>query len=144
MTNSEFGNGNPTSGPRPCGVDDTSRLLEVVGHLRLALSRHVRQLHQAGLPVPREVEELAELLKDLANLRSGAPAPPDQPDAPTTRRPDSLLVTKAEAAERLGVSVRTLERLVATGRLRQVHVERLARLRVSDLEAYVKGLSHSQ
>lgn len=50
-------------------------------------------------------------------------------------------MTKGEAAERLGVSVRTIERLVATGRLRQVHVERLARFRVRDLEAYVDSLA---
>ena len=55
--------------------------------------------------------------------------------------PDRLLVTKGEAAERLGVSVRTVERLVATGRLPQVHVERLARFRVSDLEAFVDSLT---
>jgi excisionase family DNA binding protein len=55
--------------------------------------------------------------------------------------PDRLLVSKGEAAERLGVSVRTVERLVATGHLRQVHIERLARLRVSDLEAYVDSLT---
>ena len=54
--------------------------------------------------------------------------------------PDRLLVTKGEAAERLGVSVRTIERLVACGRLPQVQVERLARFRVCDLEAYVHGL----
>ena len=58
--------------------------------------------------------------------------------------PDRLLVTKAEAAERLGVSVRTIERLVATGRLPQVHVERLARFRVSDLEAYVNSLAENR
>jgi len=50
-------------------------------------------------------------------------------------------VTKGDAAERLGVSVRTIERLVAAGRLRQVQVERLARFRVSDLEKYVDSLS---
>ena len=55
--------------------------------------------------------------------------------------PDLLLITKGEAAERLGVSIRTVERLVATGRLRQVRIERLARFRVSDLEAYVDGLA---
>ena len=55
--------------------------------------------------------------------------------------PDRLLITKGEAAERLGVSIRTLERLVATGRLRQVRIERLARFRVSDLEAYVDSLA---
>jgi excisionase family DNA binding protein len=57
--------------------------------------------------------------------------------------PDQLLVTKSEAAQRLGVSVRTVERLVATGRLHQVHVERSARFRVPDLEAYVESLAES-
>jgi len=54
---------------------------------------------------------------------------------------DRLLVTKAEAAEWLSVSIRTIERLVATGRLPQVHVERAVRFRVRDLRAYVDGLS---
>jgi excisionase family DNA binding protein len=57
---------------------------------------------------------------------------------------DRLLVTKAEAAERLGISVRTIERLVATGQLPIVHVERAARLRVSDLKAYVQDLTEAQ
>jgi len=51
-----------------------------------------------------------------------------------------LLITKAEAAERLGISVRTVERLIAAGRLPLVHVEGAARLRVADLEAYVDAL----
>jgi excisionase family DNA binding protein len=40
-----------------------------------------------------------------------------------------MLVTKHEAAQLLRVSVRTVERLVAAGRLQQVQVERLARFR---------------
>ena len=58
--------------------------------------------------------------------------------------PNQLLITKGEAAERLGVSVRTLERLVATGRVPQVQIERLARFRVKDLESYVDGLVESR
>ena len=57
---------------------------------------------------------------------------------------DRLLVTKGEAAGRLGVSVRTIERLVAAGRLPLVHVERAARFRVADLEAFVHDLSEEQ
>lgn len=57
--------------------------------------------------------------------------------------PDRLLITKGEVAERLSVSVRTIERLVATGRLQQVYVERSARFRVKDLEAYVNSLAGS-
>ena len=51
-----------------------------------------------------------------------------------------LLLTKSEAAEQLGVSVRTLERLISAGRLPLVHVEGAARVRVADLGAYVQGL----
>ena len=54
---------------------------------------------------------------------------------------DRRLVTKGEAAEWLSVSIRTIERLVATGRSPQVHVERAVRFRVRDLQAYVDGLS---
>ncbi len=57
---------------------------------------------------------------------------------------DRLLVTKGGAAERLGVSVRTVERLISAGRLLVVHVERAARVRASDLEAYVNDLPEGQ
>ena len=111
-------------------------------HLALALSAHVRRLHQDARPVPREVEELAIFLVRLARIRQKPPTLADELEsAHYARMPGRLLVTKGEAAKRLGVSVRTLERLVATGRLPQVHVERLARFRVSDLEAYVNGLA---
>ncbi len=64
------------------------------------------------------------------NLRAGQPG----------SLAGQLLVTKQEAAERLHVSVRTVERLVAAGRLRQIHVERLARIRVADLESFVADM----
>ena len=51
-----------------------------------------------------------------------------------------LLITKSEAAEQLGVSLRTIERLIAAGHLPLVHVEGAARVRVADLGAYVQGL----
>ena len=51
-----------------------------------------------------------------------------------------LLITKSEAAEQLGVSLRTVERLIAAGRLPLVHVEGAARVRVADLGAYVQSL----
>lgn len=118
---------------------------EIVRHLSSALSRHVCRLHQQCLPVPREVEELAIFLVRLARTRQDPPVSADEYGRVHHRgMPDRLLVTKAEAAERLGVSVRTIERLVATGRLPQVHVERLARFRVSDLEAYVNSLAENR
>jgi excisionase family DNA binding protein len=54
--------------------------------------------------------------------------------------PRRLLITKGDAAELLGVSLRTIERLISAGRLPLVHVESAARVRVTDLEAYVQGL----
>jgi excisionase family DNA binding protein len=51
-----------------------------------------------------------------------------------------LLLTKSEAAEQLGVSLRTIERLISAGRLPLVHVGAAARVRVADLGAYVQSL----
>jgi excisionase family DNA binding protein len=140
MTNNGFHNGLPPPGHGPSG-EETQWIPETVRHLALVLSGHVRRLNQEALPVPHEVEELAIFLVRLARTRQD---PPTLADALGTAHyalmPDRLLVAKGEAAGRLDVSVRTFERLVATGRLPQVHVERLARFRVSDLEAYVNSL----
>jgi excisionase family DNA binding protein len=51
-----------------------------------------------------------------------------------------LLLTKSEAAEQLGVSLRTIERLISAGRLPLVHVGAAARVRAADLGAYVQSL----
>jgi excisionase family DNA binding protein len=51
-----------------------------------------------------------------------------------------LLLTKSEAAEQLGVSLRTVERLISAGQLQLVHVGGAARVRVADLGAYVQSL----
>ena len=130
-----------TDEPWPSRENDAPRNLEIVRHVAFALCTHVRRLRQEGQFVPPEVVELAAFLAGLVSVRQHPPAAAGERlmphDAPVPAR---LLVTKGEAAQRLGVSVRTIERLVATGRLRQVHVERLARFRVRDLEAYVDGL----
>jgi excisionase family DNA binding protein len=117
-------------------------VLQTLTHVTLALSRHVRQLQSEGVPVPREVEELTTFLVHLARIRHAPPAVAVMNGSDHAAVvPDRMLVTKHEAAHLLGVSVRTLERLVAGGRLQQVQVERLARFRIGDLEAYVHGLA---
>jgi excisionase family DNA binding protein len=114
---------------------------EIVRHLVLALSGHVRRLHQDGVSAPREVEELTYFLVRLARSRHDPPSSASGcENGKDARTLDRLLLTKGEAAERLSVSVRTIERLAASGRLPQVHVERLARFRVTDLVAYVDSL----
>ncbi len=116
--------------------------LGVLTHLALAITRYARQLRNDGLPVPPTLDELAAFLTLYVRTRQAATGvdgeygtPEDVPVMPR------LLITKAEAAERLGVSVRTVERLIAAGRLPLVHVEGAARLRVADLEAYVDALA---
>jgi len=113
----------------------------VLTHLALAITRYTRQLRNDRLPVPPTLDELAAFLTMYVRTRHAATgvdgeygAPEDVPVMPR------LLITKAEAAERLAVSVRTVERLITAGRLPLVHVEGAARLRVADLEAYVDAL----
>lgn len=124
---------------RACGAPPTP---EIVKHVALALCRYVRQRRQLGLRVPAEIEALAAFLMNSVTIRPGPAAVIDDLAAtPDDRVVGQLLVTKAEAAERLGVSIRTIERLVAAARLPLVHVERSARLRVSDLETFVSSLT---
>jgi len=134
-----------TRGGTGFGAGEGSHFPELMRHLTYALSGHVRRLHLDGLAVPREVEELTSFLVQIARTRQFPPLAASGPrtghDAPM---PDRLLVTKGEVAERLSVSVRTIERLVATGRLPQVYVEHSARFRVKDLEAYVNSLTETQ
>ena len=141
MTSARFEDGPSPPNGGPCGATEGQRVPEALHHLAFALSGHVRRLHFQGIPVPSEVEELALFFRQLARSRQEPPLVAAASErGHYSRMPDQLLITKGEAAERLGVSVRTVERLVATGRLPQVHVERLARFRVKDLESYVEGL----
>ena len=142
MTNNGRHGIDPSAVLRPGSAGGPRWLPDIVRHMSLTLFGLVRRMHQEGQPVPREVEELTAFLVYLARFRLDPSAPAGMlGSAHDAGVPDRLLVTKGEAAERLGVSVRTIERLVAAGRLRQVHVERLARFRVSDLEAYVNSLA---
>jgi excisionase family DNA binding protein len=116
-----------------------------MAHLALALTRYARHLRQDRLSVPPAIDELAALVLRCARAR------------PTTTRVDDeeprtqggavvrqLLLTKAEAAESLRVSVRTVERLIASGQLPLLHVEGASRLRLADVEAYVDSLSQAE
>jgi excisionase family DNA binding protein len=115
---------------------------DLITHLALALYRHARELRRDSVPVPPEIEDLAASLMQFVGSPQETTSVADYlrrfHHASVTGR---LLVTKAEAAERLSVSVRTVERLVTSGQLRLVHVEGAARLRISDLEGYVQSLA---
>ena len=113
----------------------------VLTHLALAITRYARQLRKDGLAVPPMIDELGAFLTMYVRTRQGATGVNGgygtPQEVPGVRR---LLITKAEAAEQLGVSVRTVSRLIARGKLPLVHVEGAARLRVADVEAYVDSL----
>jgi len=145
MTLNGYHDAGPALGHTNVAAGEASWVPEVVQHLAVALCLHVRRLNYERVPVPREVEELAIFLTRLGRTHPDLPTPRHE-SGRTSRvpTPDPLLVTKAEAAQRLGVSVRTVERLVATGRLAQVRVERSARFRVRDLETYVESLAESR
>jgi excisionase family DNA binding protein len=114
---------------------------ELIAHLTVALSRYLRQLRAGGGRVPVQVEALVTFLTDTAGPRPDLTvldswrAASDHPIMPKR-----LLITKSDAAELLGISLRTIERVISAGRLPLVHVEGAARVRVTDLEAYVQGL----
>jgi excisionase family DNA binding protein len=59
-------------------------------------------------------------------------------DAPSTTNSDSNLVRLKGAAARLGVSVRTLYRIIAEGGLPLVHIRGCSCLKETDLTAYVE------
>jgi excisionase family DNA binding protein len=114
---------------------------ELIAHLVIALSRYRRQLRAEGGRVPTQIEDLVTFLAD--RVRAGQVVPTLGAASAPSAVPRRLLITKRDAAEQLGVSLRTIERLISAGRLPLVHVEGAARVRVGDLEAYVESLEAS-
>ena len=111
-------------------------------HLAAALSAHERRLRRDGAVVPAMFTDLAGLLRDCVRARqatttlcNGTAECDHEPMA------ERLLLTKKEVADQLGVSIRTVERLVAANHIPLVSVEGARRIRVSDLGEYVDGLA---
>ena len=109
-------------------------------HLLVALSAHLATLRRDGVPVPAGVAELADVLRnsglrrpEAANVRHGVAA-----DAGSAA--EVLAVDYRQAAERLGVSARTVRRMVAAGELPVVEVGGCRRIRDSDLRAHIAAL----
>ncbi|HEX6757206.1 MAG TPA: helix-turn-helix domain-containing protein [Propionibacteriaceae bacterium] len=127
--------------PSPHGNIGGQPPAELIAHLVIALSRYLRQLRSEGGRVPTQIEDLITLLADRVRAPHDVPMLHSWPAASGPLAvPRRLLITKSEAARQLDVSLRTIERLISAGRLPLVHVEGAARVRVTDLEAYVQGL----
>ncbi|MFN8223397.1 MAG: excisionase family DNA-binding protein [Gaiellales bacterium] len=52
---------------------------------------------------------------------------------------DCLLLTRTEVAERLKISVRTVDRLLARGELRAIRVGSRRRVTIAELDRYVRA-----
>jgi excisionase family DNA binding protein len=127
--------------PAPNGNCGGQLPAELIAHLVIALARYRRQLRADGGRVPPQIEDLMTFLADRAKARHDVlMLDPWRAGSDPSAMPRRLLITKSDAAEQLGVSLRTIERLISSGRLPLVHVEGAARVRVTDLEAYVQGL----
>lgn len=105
-------------------------------HLVAALSRHCQVLRRDGIRPP---DELTDLLAALA-ATSGHERPAFAPDGDVSDAADVVLLGYDEAGRRLGVSPRTVRRLVSSGDLPSVLVGRSRRVRVSDIADYIERL----
>ena len=108
---------------------------DVASHLVRALVEHARWCRSNGIAVPAT---LVALLDQLASAGQrwptmAAPVPDPHDDL-------MLALTYEVAARRLGVSERSVRRLVAAGKLRAVDVAGCRRVRASDLARYLEGL----
>lgn len=109
---------------------------ELAEHLARALVLYSRAERANGRQVPPELLDLARFVLS-ASVRQEATKLGEARRAAHDERMGSELVSKREAARSLGVSVRTLERLVAAGELSVVRVGRSVRVTRADLAAYV-------
>jgi excisionase family DNA binding protein len=99
------------------------------------LDEHRRRSRRNGWVLPLELEAAWA----IANHRQ------DPPQIPSGVDPRNVLVmTYAEAADRLGVSQRTVERVVASGALPTVAIGGCKRVAIADLVQYVDAQRHNR
>lgn len=112
-------------------------------HIRRALVLLDRYLRQQGRRLPGSLRE------EIVHV-SAAPRGQDRSQRDVAAQPGDgesvtpLLISYAEAAERLGVGERTLRREVASGRLAVRRIGRRRLIDPDDLAAYVAGLAPDQ
>ncbi len=109
--------------------------------MAVAMKMLERWSRENGRTLPPDIAALAALAKKYDSVRQ---EPTDRAgsdellDDEVVRR--KLTHSLDEAADRIGVSKRTVERLVADGTLPSVRIVGARRIRVSDLEAYIESL----
>lgn len=97
----------------------------------------IRELRRDGVPVPAEVEELVS----AANRRQSPPTLGDPATGDHAAGVDELTVDFRSAGAMLGVSHRSVSRLVAAGKLPVVLLCGARRIRTADLRSFVADLT---
>lgn len=114
---------------------------ELAGHLATALRVHRDWASRAGIRVPAGFAELEAMLTSRARRGQAGTALDDLWLVRHAAEVTPRLLTYSEAATALSCSERQVKRLVAEGALTAVRVgPGAARIRVSDLDAYVSTL----
>jgi excisionase family DNA binding protein len=108
----------------------------VARHLGAALRLYVRELRRDGVPVPMALSELA-IAASSGQARPTLDGPADAGDHPGM---DPFAVDFRAAGDLLGVSDRSVRRLVRAGELTAVPIGGCKRIRVADLKNYLAGL----
>jgi excisionase family DNA binding protein len=114
---------------------------ELAGYLAVAVRRLGEELRRNGDRLPPLVAEFGVAMTQRATACHGVPDVTGLRPEVEGGRDGALLLTRDGAAWLLGVSVRTVSRLVAAGELRPVKVLGATRFRRPDLEAYAAGLT---
>jgi excisionase family DNA binding protein len=120
----------------------TLLIVELTPELAANIARGIvlrrQELASLGLTVPGLAAAEAIVAKQI---RTGQETPPFcDPATLVDARPMRMTLTLDEAADELRVSPATVRRLVKTGQLATVKIERSTRVRRQDLEAYLAGL----
>jgi len=114
---------------------------ELAGHLCLAVQQHRQWARTAGLAVPDELDQLERALANRA--RRGQDGTPLE-DLWSVRHAQTMtprLLDYAAAGQVLGVSVRTVKRLVAAGVLTPVKIGGSSRIRIEQVDDYLERLT---
>jgi excisionase family DNA binding protein len=109
-------------------------------HLARAVDSYVVGLRRNGIAVPPELAALVAAFTASSRLQPTGRAE-DHDDDDAGRMP--LLLDYDEVGQLLGVSDRTVQRLVADGALPSVTIGRSRRVRPEDLREYVNELPNS-
>ncbi len=105
-------------------------------HLRVALAAHFKWCRTQELAVPVDLRALFDWV-DRGGQARPARAPVEAAGDDAAMR---LALTYEQAGERLGVSSRTIRRLVEAGTLPAVEVASARRIRATDLVAFTERM----